>query len=409
LNNIVIVRVDEIGLKSGNKMLFMKQLKNNIESKFKDLFSCKILGNRIYLFPKKTFNNRDLDNLGKIFGISSYSVAKKIDKDFEKMEEEAYKLVIEALNNDFDSCKSFRISVNRADKSFPMISPEIAARIGEYVLSNIPSLTVDLTQPDINIEIDIRPEGVYLFKERVRGPSGLPVGVSSTGTVLLSGGIDSPVAALLMLRRGMVINGVNFYSPPFTGPKSLDKIIKISSIISEYTPFPFHLYVVPLTKIQMLFKDLEENQFSVVLQRRSMMRIADKISNLTGTKVLITGESLGQVASQTVENILTISESTQKVIFRPLIGSTKNETIEISKKFGLYETSILPYEDSCSVFVPQNPATKAQLRKIKQIESYLPEVSVLEDEVINESKKYEIRDGKIEEIDVFKMVKGGIL
>ena len=173
MNNIVIVRVDEIGLKSGNKMLFMKQLKNNIESKFKDLFSCKILGNRIYLFPKKTFNNRDLDNLGKIFGISSYSVAKKIDKDFEKMKEEAYKLVIEALNNDFDSCKSFRVSVNRADKSFPMISPEIAARIGEYVLSNIPSLTVDLTQPDINIEIDIRPEGVYLFKERVRGPSGL--------------------------------------------------------------------------------------------------------------------------------------------------------------------------------------------------------------------------------------------
>ena len=130
MNNIVIVRVDEIGLKSGNKMLFMKQLKNNIESKFKDLFSCKILGNRIYLFPKKTFNNRDLDNLGKIFGISSYSVAKKIDKDFEKMKEEAYKLVIEALNNDFDSCKSFRVSVNRADKSFPMISPEIAARIG---------------------------------------------------------------------------------------------------------------------------------------------------------------------------------------------------------------------------------------------------------------------------------------
>lgn len=409
MKDIVIVRVDEIGLKSGNKMLFMKQLKFNIESKFKDLFSCKILGNRIYLYPKKSFNNRDLENLRKIFGISSFSVAKIIDKDFDKMKEEAYNLVIEALNNNVDSFKSFRISVNRADKSFSMISPEVAARVGEYVLSKQPSLTVDLTQPDINIEIDIRQEGVYLFKERVRGPSGLPVGVSSTGTVLLSGGIDSPVAALLMLRRGMVINGVNFYSPPFTGPKSLDKIIKIGSIISEYMPFSFNLYVVPLTKIQMLFNDLEENQFSVILQRRSMMRIAERISNLTGTKVLITGESLGQVASQTVENILTISESTQKVIFRPLIGSTKNETISTSKKFGLYETSILPYEDSCSVFVPQNPATKAHLNKIKKVESYLPEINALEEEVINESKKYEIRNGNVKEIDVFEKVKGGVL
>jgi len=409
LDNIVIVRVDEIGLKSKNKILFMKQLKFNIESKFKDLFSCKIVGNRIYLLPKYSFNNRDLENLKKIFGISSFSVAKKIDKDFEKMKEEAYKLVAESLNDDVNSTKSFRISVNRADKSFPMKSPEIAGEIGEFVLSKLPQLTVDLTHPDINLEIDIRPEGVYLFKDRIKGAAGLPVGVSSTGTILLSGGIDSPVASLLMLRRGMVINAVNFYSPPFTGPKSLDKIIKIGAIISEYTPFPFHLYVVPLTKIQMLFKNLEENQFSVVLQRRSMMRIAQKVSDITDTKVLITGESLGQVASQTVENILTISESTQKVIFRPLIGFTKNETIKISKNFGLYETSILPYEDSCSIFVPKNPATKTQLNKIKKIETALPQISELEEEALQESKKFEIKNGNIEEIDVFKILKGGVL
>ncbi|POZ89233.1 MULTISPECIES: tRNA uracil 4-sulfurtransferase ThiI [Petrotoga] len=399
---VVVIRVDEIGLKNKNKMFFMNQLKNNIQNKISGHAIVKIFNNRIYLIPQgnREITEKDTDILKKIFGIHSFSIAEKTELDIDSIKNKVYEVAKNALEN--NNYKTFKISVIRANKSFPYNSQEFAGMIGEFTLNYFPQLKVDLNNAELNIEIDIRTEGVFIFSSRLEGPSGLPVGTSSRGTVLLSGGIDSPVAALLMTRRGMLLNAVNFYSPPFTGPKSLSKILKIGSIVSEYTSFPFYLYVVPLTKIQLYFKDIKENKYSVILQRRSMMRITNKISDITNTKVLVSGESLGQVASQTMENLLTISDSSQKVVLRPLIGYTKNETIKLSKKFGLYETSILPYEDSCSVFIPSKPATKSDINHIKSIENSLPRLSELEEEALNDVKKYKIEDSKISEIDRFE-------
>ncbi|HBT50697.1 MAG TPA: tRNA 4-thiouridine(8) synthase ThiI [Petrotoga sp.] len=400
---VVVIRVDEIGLKNKNKMFFMNQLKNNIQNKISEHDIVKIFNNRIYLIPQgnREITEKDTDILKKIFGIHSFSIAEKTDLDIDLIKNKVYEVVKKYLekNNDY---KTFKISVNRADKSFPYNSQEFAGMIGEFTLNYFPQLKVDLNNPELNVEIDIRTEGTFIFSSRLEGPGGLPVGTSSRGTALLSGGIDSPVATLLMMRRGMLLNAVNFYSPPFTGPKSLSKILKIGSIVSEYTSFPFYLYVVPLTKIQLHFKEIKENKYSVVLQRRSMMRITNKISDITNTQVLVSGESLGQVASQTLENLLTISDSSQKVVLRPLIGYTKNETIKLSQKFGMYETSILPYEDSCSVFIPPKPATKSDINHIKSIENSLPHLRELEKEALDETKKYKIEDRKVSEIDHFE-------
>jgi len=398
----VVVRVDEIGLKNKNKMYFMNQLKNNIQRKISQNLTCEIFNNRIYLIPQdsRKITVKDIDALKKIFGIHSFSIAQKVELNTESIKNKVYEVAKNSLEN--NNYRTFKISVNRANKSFPYNSQEFAGMIGEFTLNYFPQLKVDLNNPELNIEIDIRAEGAFIFSGRLEGLSGLPVGTSSRGTALLSGGIDSPVATLLMMRRGMLLNAVNFYSPPFTGPKSLTKILKIASIVSEFMSVPFYLYVVPLTKIQLLFKDIKENRYSVILQRRSMMRIANKISDITNTKVLVSGESLGQVASQTIENLLTISDSSQKTILRPLIGFTKNETIKLSQKFGTYETSILPYEDSCSVFVPPKPATKSNINRIKSIEDSLTNLSELELEALNEAKKYKIEDSKILEIDHFE-------
>lgn len=398
---LVVARVDEIGLKNKNKIFFMKKLAENIRKKLNKQYSFEISNNRIYIISdSEEINKKELENLKKVFGIHSYSIVEKTDLELESIKKKVHEITKNALKT--NNYKTFKVFVNRAYKSFPINSQELAPLLGEFILDNFPYLKVDLKHPELKVEIDIRRDGAYIFTDRFDGPSGLPVGVSSNGTVLLSGGIDSPVASILMMRRGMVINAVNFYSPPFTGPKSLNKILRIGSIISEYSPNNFYLYIIPLTKIQFLFKDLTEKRYSVILQRRSMLRIANKISEITGTKVLVSGESLGQVASQTVENLLTISDASKKEILRPLIGFTKNETIELSKKYGLYDTSILPYEDSCSIFLPPQPATKANVNKITLIEDSTPEISKLEKEVLNESKKFEINNGIIKEITDFK-------
>ncbi|WP_113073530.1 tRNA uracil 4-sulfurtransferase ThiI [Petrotoga sp. 9PW.55.5.1] len=398
---LVVVRVDEIGLKNKNKIFFMKKLAENIRKKLNKQYSFEISNNRIYIISdSEEINKKELGNLIKVFGIHSYSIVEKTDLELESIKKKVHEITKNALKT--NNYKTFKVFVNRAYKSFPINSQELAPLLGEFILDNFPYLKVDLKHPELKVEIDIRRDGAYIFTDRFDGPSGLPVGVSSNGTVLLSGGIDSPVASILMMRRGMVLNAVNFYSPPFTGPKSLNKILRISSIISEYSPNNFYLYIIPLTKIQFLFKDLAEKRYSVILQRRSMLRIANKISEITGTKVLVSGESLGQVASQTVENLLTISDASKKEILRPLIGFTKNETIELSKKYGLYDTSILPYEDSCSIFLPPQPATKANVNKITLIEDSTPEISKLEKEALNESKKFEINNGSIREITDFK-------
>lgn len=406
--DLILVKTNEIALKNRNKKFFEKQLIHNIKSKLSSRYTVIKKFNRIYLKPRAdvVIKKDDFELLKRVFGIHAFSPVYKVEKNMEEVFEKALDIAKELSNNETN--KTFKVITKRSDKKFHLESQEISAKTGEFILNNLPNLKVKMKKYDFSINIEIRDEGAFLYSESITAHGGLPVGVSSKGSLLLSGGIDSPVAAMLMLKRGMVLNAINFMSPPYTGKKSLDKIIKIASKISEYSIMPFYLYSIPFTKVQLAIKNSEAERYSIILQRRSMMRIASKISDITDTKVLITGESLGQVASQTVENALAISDASKKLIFRPLIGFDKEETIKLSKNYELYNLSILPYEDSCTVFVPSRPATKSKIDTLKTLEEKIPNLEKLEEEVINSSEKFEFVNGVFKKIENFIKVKGGV-
>lgn len=408
--DFILVRTNEIALKNGNKGIFMNKLKENIEKMLSVKTKIKIINNRLHITPKNNLNNYEKEiikeNLKKIFGIHSISFVCIVDKNIEDIKNKSYELVDEHIEN--HSIKTFKVEVKRADKSFEYKSIEFAALIGEKVLDHFKELKVDVKNPDMILYIDIRQDGAYIYSEKIKCAGGLPVGTSSKGTLLLSGGIDSPVAGTLMQKRGMVINAVSFHSPPFTGSKTVEKIIELAKKLSYYNSNPIDLYMVPLTKVQKAYKEIAGKNI-VVLQRRSMMRIASKISDLTQTKLLVTGESLGQVASQTVENLSSISDATEKIILRPLIGFDKQETIKLSKEYGFYDTSIKPQTDSCTIFLPLNPVTKSKIPVLENIEDKIDDVFSLESEVLNEAKKYRIFKEEVQELDDFENILGGTL
>ena len=400
--DFILVRTNEIALKNKNKGIFMNQLKENIERILEGKIKIKRIHNRFYINLSdniQTYEKENLDNnLRKIFGIHSISYVHIVDKDLKAIEEKSFELVEEYLNNNLP--KTFKVEVKRADKSFKYKSFEFASLIGEKILDNFNELKVDVKNPDFILYIDIRQEGVYLYSEKILCAGGLPAGVSSKGSLLLSGGIDSPVAGALMQKRGMILDAISFHSPPFTGRKSVEKIIELTKKLSYYNSSPINLYMVPLTKIQKAYKETGGKNI-VVLQRRSMMRIASKISDITGTKVLITGESLGQVASQTVENLTSISDTTEKIIIRPLIGYDKQDTIKLSKHYGFYETSIKPQTDSCTIFLPSKPVTKSKIDVLKKIENNTENLFAMEEEILSECTKYSIFKDEVREINKF--------
>lgn len=408
--NFILIRTNEIALKNRNKGIFMNQLKENVEKMVEGKIAIKRLNNRFYLNFDNNLNKYELEKieeaLKKVFGIHSISYVHTTKKNIEDIEKKSISLTEEYLK--IHNVKTFKVEVKRADKGFKYKSIELASKIGETILNNFNDLTVDVKNPEFILYIDIRQEGAYLYSDKILCSGGLPVGTSSKGTLLLSGGIDSPVAGVLMQKRGMIINAVSFHSPPFTGSKSIEKILELSKKLSFYNSNPIDLYMVPLTKVQKAYKETGGRNI-VILQRRSMMRIATKISDLTGTKLLITGESLGQVASQTVENLSSISNATEKIIVRPLIGNDKQETIKLSKKYGFYDTSIKPQTDSCTIFLPAKPATKSKIDFLEKIEQKTENLYDLEKEVLNETKKYTIFKDEILEIKSFKNLTGGSL
>jgi thiamine biosynthesis protein ThiI len=408
--NFILVRTNEIALKNKNKNIFMNKLKKNIENIIGGKTKIKRINNRLYLYisPKLFSFDKDVmeEKLKKVFGIHSISYVHFVKKNINEIEKKSYTLVDEYIK--LNNSKSFKVEVKRADKSFHYKSIELASLIGEKVLNKFKGLKVDVKNPDLILYIEIRKEGVYLFSEKILCAGGLPVGTSSRGSLLLSGGIDSPVAGALMQKRGMIINAVSFHSPPFTGSKTVEKIIELGKKLSYFNSNPIDIYMVPLTKVQKAFKDVGGKNI-VVLQRRSMMRIASKISDLTNTNLLITGESLGQVASQTVENLTSISNVTEKIIIRPLIGFDKQETIELSKKYGLYDTSIKPQTDSCTIFLPSNPVTKSKISILEDIENKIKHLEFLENELLKETKKFRIFKDEVEQINTFENIAGGTL
>lgn len=371
LKNIILVRYGEIMLKGLNRGAFERKLISNIRYALRDLGSINIVKPQGRIFIEPTNDDYDIvkaiDALTRVFGIVSVSPVVKIKNDFEEIKSMAFKLTEKAIES--GKGKTFKVISKRSNKKFAMNSQEINMKLGGFLLDSFPSVTVDIHNPDFIIYVEVR-EQAYLYTDIIYANGGLPVGSNGKAMLLLSGGIDSPVAAWMMAKRGLEIEAIHFYSYPYTSERSKEKVIDLAKILAQHCQ-NINLYIVPFTEIQeQIAQKCPHDQITIIM-RRIMMMIAEKLSAKTGSLALITGESLGQVASQTIQSLAVTNASVSIPVFRPLIGMDKNEVIKLAKKIDTYETSILPYEDCCTVFVAKHPETKPRLDRIISSESNL--------------------------------------
>lgn len=367
MNKVIIVRVCEIFLKGKNRFYFVNLLEENIKKALDGIKYDLVKLQMRYLVENFDEDKYDLimSKLLKVCGIHTMSVAYCVESDVDKIAEAA-------IAECEDMKGSFKVETNRADKAFPLHSVELSAEIGGRILEKYgKDLYVDVKKPKNILKIDIRENGQSLiYKDVIKGVGGMPVGSSGKGFLMLSGGIDSPVAGYMMAKRGMKLAAVHFYSYPYTGEAAKEKVITLGKMISEYSA-GMTLYVVKFTEIQEEIHKKCSEEFMITMMRRFMMRITERLANYHGGQAIITGESLGQVASQTTESITSSNSVVTMPVFRPLIAFDKLETIEIANKIGTYETSILPYEDCCTVFLPKFPAIKPRMDRVLKEESRL--------------------------------------
>lgn len=383
---LLAVSFGEIFLKGRNRNAFYKTATNNIKRNIRDIGYEDMYSESSKLYIKA--NRKDFDKLTeeikKVFGIIYISEVVKCEKNLEDISDNS-KEMIKFYGKEKDY--TFKVESKRTDKSFPLTSPELNAKIGGDILKEYNDLKVDIHNPDFTVFIDVK-SSAYIYIKRTRGLGGLPLGSSGEGLLLLSGGIDSPVAGFMMAKRGMNINAIHFHSYPFTSKRAHQKAMDLAKILSKYTG-KMTVYSINLAEI---YKAISKNcprRETTILSRRFMMRIASKISEKYEYQALITGESLGQVASQTIESMSVINESSEYPILRPLIAMDKKDIIEISEKIGSYEKAIEPYDDCCSIFAPDSPVTKPKLKYIEKSEENL-DIESLEDEAINNMEIIEI-------------------
>ncbi|MDL4841343.1 tRNA uracil 4-sulfurtransferase ThiI [Aquibacillus rhizosphaerae] len=361
----IIVRYGELALKGRNRKIFTNKLHENVARKLKDHAKIKIkkTRDRMYIILNGEDPNPIIDKCKVIFGIQSLSVAIKVENDPDKIKESALFALREA-----EKVKTFKITAKRVDKNFPIGSQEFNHVVGGYILSSTTGYTVDVHNPDIELHIEIRNEATYITSKRILGAGGLPVGSSGKTLLLLSGGIDSPVAGYLAMKRGVQIEAIHFHSPPYTSDRAKQKVFDLAEKLTNYGD-KIKIHVVPFTKLQQkIHRDIPYG-YSMTVMRRMMMKISEQIARNEGILSLTTGESLGQVASQTMESMHAINEVTNYPIIRPLITMDKTEIMHISENINAYEISIRPYEDCCTVFVPASPKTKPKTDKVVYFES----------------------------------------
>lgn len=374
MNKIIMLRFGELFLKGNNRTEFEKKLFKNIKHKISCFENVTIVksANRIFVQGFNEENENQLITvLSHVFGIVSLSVATEIETSVDNIKEYIRKLSLKG--------KTFRVSVKRADKTFPFNSDKFASILGGIILSNN-KISVDLHNPETEIVVEIRENGkTYIFDNKIPCVGGMPLGTSGKGLLLLSGGIDSPVAGYMMAKRGMALSALHFHSYPYTSLQAKEKVIKLKELMEEYTG-KVKLYVCSFTKIQEEIHRHCAPEFMITIMRRIMMRIAEKICLNNKLQTIITGESLAQVASQTIESITSTNSVVEQLpILRPLIGMDKQEIINISENINTYETSILPYEDCCTVFLPKNPVIHPKLKDVISEESKLNIDYLIED------------------------------
>ena len=386
METVVVVRYSEIGLKGKNREWFEKKLIDNILKLVKPAAVNKRYGRIIVRIGR---NNPDLilERLHYVFGIQNYSLGFSVEHDMEELKQVVLDIAKRHVN---EGLKTFKIKAQRGYKDFPMTSLEINREFGTYVLQAFPHLKVDVHNPEFEIGIDVREKEIFVFSGKIQSSGGLPVGVSGRALLLLSAGIDSPVAGWYAMRRGLELQTVTFLSPPLTTEKSEEKVLSVGRILSKYLPNGLRMWIVPLTEVQTYIKENAPDEYSLILQRRSMMRIASMIARRVKAKALITGENLGQVASQTIENMAAIEEASSLIVLRPLVGFDKVEITNKAKEIGTFEISIKPYIDSCVAFAPKHPATRSNINELKEIEAKLEKLRELEFEAFKCRKSYRI-------------------
>lgn len=376
MNDIIMIKYGEIILKGLNRPQFEDRLLKNIKRKLYGLGEIRVVKYQaaVYVYPECEDYDYDtaVSRLKKVFGIIWITRAKRLEKSIEEIKKQA----LISLREVAHTGKTFKVEVKRPDKTFPYKSPELQQIIGDLLFVEFENtLSVDVKNPDIIVMVEIRPEGAYVYSKREKGPGGLPVGVSGKGALLLSGGIDSPVAGYMMAKRGMELMGVHFHSYPYTSERAKKKVTDLAEVLREYAG-RFELYCVHFTDIQLMINEYAPHDMLVILMRRYMMRIAEALALKNNASALITGESLGQVASQTVYSIGVTNSVVHMPVLRPLIGMDKDEITSVSRKMEAFEISIRPYEDCCTVFVPKHPKTKPREDMAVEAERLLEEKGI---------------------------------
>lgn len=382
MEKVILIRYGEIYLKGRNRPFFEKILLDNIKKALQTFPGVKVIrAQGRYYVENYTDEPAVIQALTRIFGLVSISPAYKTGKDFEEIAAVSRQIIKEELMEQQKETTTFKIKARRADKQFPMDSMTINRELGGRLLEEFPALTVDVHQPDILLQVEVR-EFSYLYAKVIPCAGGMPVGTNGKAVLLLSGGIDSPVAGWMIAKRGVALTAVHFHSFPYTSDRSKEKVIELAEILTRYCG-PIRLHVVSFTRIQQeLYEKCPDEQLTI-LMRRYMMKIAEIVAQQEGAAALITGESIGQVSSQTLESLAVTNDAVSMPVFQPLIGFDKIDIMNTAKAIGTYETSILPYEDCCTVFTPKNPVTRPRLDKILKSEQLINGEELIQDAVNN--------------------------
>ena len=361
---VILLKLGEIALKGLNRRAFEDVLLKNIRRRLQSAgeFSVYSVQSTVYVEPKNPEADMDLaeDRVSKVFGVVGYARAGVTEKDLEKIQERAG----EYLEEELEEVSTFKVECKRSDKKFPYKSPEISAEVGAYLLEKFPHLRVDVHHPDLVVRVEVREQYAFVHGDTKPGAGGIPVGTGGKAAILISGGLDSPVAAWMMARRGVELTAVHFASPPYTSELAHEKVVRLLKKVSRYAG-RIKLVTVNFTHLQEEIRDKCPEELSTVILRRFMLRAAERVAREEGCSALITGESLGQVASQTIQAIACTDAVATMPVFRPLIGTDKSEIVALARRIDTYDTSIEPYEDCCTIFTPKHPRTKPILHFVE--------------------------------------------
>ncbi|MCD8842746.1 tRNA uracil 4-sulfurtransferase ThiI [Staphylococcus gallinarum] len=361
----LLVRYGELTLKGANRKMFVNQLRSNVKRSLMPLQGYKVKANRdrMYIELEEGADIKEMSQrLSKVFGIYSISPVLKIDKTMDAIKEQAIEFA-----KGYNDGDTFKVDVKRSDKQFPYDTYEIQREVGGAVLQGVEHVSVNVRNPDHTIKVEVRLDAVYIYDEVIPGAGGLPVGTGGKTLLMLSGGIDSPVAGMEVMRRGVTIEAIHFHSPPFTSEKAKEKVIELTRILSAHVG-PIKLHIVPFTTLQKQVNKVVHERYTMTSTRRMMMRVADKLVHQIDANAIVNGENLGQVASQTLKSMYAINHVTSTPVLRPLLTLDKEEIVKKAKAIGTYDVSIQPFEDCCTIFTPKNPVTEPDFDKVEKYE-----------------------------------------